>query len=249
MFETDMSFRASPSRPPPEPDTVLRGHLQDVQTVVIEPGVRFLLSGDSLGEIRLWDLGTKRTASKSRPTDAAEGILALSLSPEGTQLISQTREGALSFVNVDPSGSLTRDPKVAFCTECYNFCRMSVLWSGPTAVLDSFRESLPQERGLSSNYSFDGASTSSVSSTDLVAVAGKNPENVEVWDLVNRRLVIDLNQQGKSKGMCMAVKLFTSDRKPGCPLLLAGCAAGPSVGRCLLLSLLFGVLAKSSSVC
>ena len=103
----------SPSLPPPPPPPLcaLRAHGGDVQACVLSPCGSFLYSGDSQGDLRIWDVDDRRTVFTEKLHPAEGGILGLFLcscssssSSTRKELLSQGREGTLKLWRLNESG-------------------------------------------------------------------------------------------------------------------------------------------------
>ncbi|KAF6259104.1 hypothetical protein COO60DRAFT_1054532 [Scenedesmus sp. NREL 46B-D3] len=64
-----------PPPPPPEPLYVLRGHRAAVQCVAFLPGCSALAAGDGEGELKLWDLDSRRVTASIRAHESHSGVL------------------------------------------------------------------------------------------------------------------------------------------------------------------------------
>ncbi|KAL4448292.1 hypothetical protein ABPG75_005511 [Micractinium tetrahymenae] len=133
----------------PDPQAVLRGHRGEVQALDFDEDERCLVSGDSLGEVRVWDLQDLRPAAIRRLHPLSGGILSLRLfRSAGRRLLgTQGRDGATMLWACNGTGAdlqLSEEPVRTFVRDCYSFCRFDVLFSGGPA---------DKERGSSSGSS------------------------------------------------------------------------------------------------
>ncbi|PRW45092.1 DECREASED SIZE EXCLUSION LIMIT 1 [Chlorella sorokiniana] len=113
----------------PRPQAVLRGHAGEVQALDFDAAERVLVSGDSLGEVRVWDLRDLRPAAMRHLHPLTGGILSLRLfRSAGRQLLgTQGRDGSTHLWAWDDQGELPEEPVRSFVSDCYSFCRFSVL--------------------------------------------------------------------------------------------------------------------------
>ena len=93
-----------PLPPPPPPLCALRAHGGDVQATVLSPCGTLLYSGDSEGDLRVWDVDDRRTVSCFKAHPSEGGVLGLYLSFEQKELLSQGREGTLKLWMLSESG-------------------------------------------------------------------------------------------------------------------------------------------------
>ncbi|KAI3426353.1 hypothetical protein D9Q98_008725 [Chlorella vulgaris] len=117
----------------PHPQTVLRGHRGEVQALDFDNSERFLVSGDSLGEVRVWCLDDLRPAAIRRLHPLTGGILSLRLFKSGAQQLlgTQGRDGTTLLWGCDEDLRLSKEPVRSFVRDCYSFCRFSVLHGQP----------------------------------------------------------------------------------------------------------------------
>ncbi|XP_078161698.1 transducin/WD40 repeat-like superfamily protein isoform X2 [Carex rostrata] len=184
-------------RPSPDPTAVLRGHRAAVMDVSFHPSRPLLFSGASDGELRLWDTVQHRTIFSSWAHGGAAGVYSVASSAAiGNRVISQGRDGTCKCWEIEEAG-LSRNPLFTIRTNSYHFCKIS-LAKTPLSV---------QTEGDSSN----GA--------NIMALAGEDSSQVEIWDLTSVKRVMcfpqncNLNLAGQAtnqSGMCMAVQAFYS---------------------------------------
>eukprot|EP00850_Spirogloea_muscicola_P004335 SM000018S03700 [mRNA] locus=s18:799803:803174:- [translate_table: standard] len=121
---------AAPQRPAaPGPVAVLRGHTSDVNATAFHSPSGRLFSGDAAGELRLWDLTTRRPLLARRVHAAGPGgVLGISASKSlDHKVFSQGRDGIIKCWQL-VEGGLSEQPLATVRTGSYNFCRLSVLW-------------------------------------------------------------------------------------------------------------------------
>jgi len=106
------------AKPSPQPVAVLRGHTAAVNDVAFLPASEVLVSGATDGELRAWDVETRRTTS-SHSGHGGSGVLAVH--PFGANaVLSQGRDGRVVLWDMGAGGwQPTQEER---CTS-YNFCR------------------------------------------------------------------------------------------------------------------------------
>ncbi|KAJ1625899.1 quinon protein alcohol dehydrogenase-like superfamily [Pavlovales sp. CCMP2436] len=110
---------ARKQQPPPQPVTVLRGHRADVSAARFHPNGMQLLTADALGEIRLWDVETRRPLATVAAHDGR--VLHVHVAASG-EVLSQGRNGC---VRLWEAGLEQREPSLELRTGCFNFCRLA----------------------------------------------------------------------------------------------------------------------------
>ena len=149
-----------PPPPPPPPLCALRAHGGDVQAAVLSPCGSLLYSGDSEGDLRIWDVEDRRTIFTLRLHPAEGGVLGLFLpsrssfssssssssSARRRELLSQGREGTLKLWRLSESGREVVDadaaapaspprPLTIVATGCRGFCVLSAVESAGGGTL------------------------------------------------------------------------------------------------------------------
>ncbi|VVB11101.1 unnamed protein product [Arabis nemorensis] len=234
-------------RPPPDPVAVLRGHRHSVMDVSFHPSKSLLFTGSADGELRIWDTIQHRAVSSAWAHSRANGVLAVAASPwlGENKIISQGRDGTVKCWDIE-DGGLSRDPLLILNTSAYHFCKFSLVKKPKNSVKEA--EEQPkncdeEEAGDTLNVQYTDDSERSVEDSGLlqdgdhalgttyVAVAGDQPNEVEIWDLNTGDRIIQLPQASpdespnlstKERGMCMAVQLFCPPESQGFLNVLAG---------------------------
>ena len=109
-----------PSPGSPQPVAVLRGHSAAVNTLDFGEGGHELASGSADGEVRVWDVATRRTTCS---TVAHGGLSVLAVHLLGRQVCSQGRDGQIVRWDVS-DGAWRETDSVAFTS--YSFCRCAL---------------------------------------------------------------------------------------------------------------------------
>lgn len=234
-------------RPPPDPVAVLRGHRASVTDACFHPSENILFTGAADGELRIWDTVQHRTISSSWVHSAAHGIICVAASSllGRDKVISQGRDGTVKCWDI-ADGSLSRTPSLTIQTNSYHFCKLSLVK----------KSNLRQSQWLKKNHDSEASETSdantlsnserkgqadAVENSDsfeddhqvegpkYMAIAGKQPSEVEIWDLNTVKKVVQLPQNGgfqdwatKTRGLCMAVQAFIPSESQGCLSVLTG---------------------------
>ncbi|CAL5050633.1 unnamed protein product [Urochloa decumbens] len=219
-------------RPPPDPVAVLRGHRAAVNDACFHPYLPLLFSGAADGELRAWDTASHRTASSVWAHAGTAGVYSVAAGAGlGNKVISQGRDGTCKCWVIEEDG-LSRRPLLTIKTSTYHFCKMSLVKSPST---HSAREGSswltsdvePQRVTIEENEesrvvnTTDGAQEHGEGSTssgqNMMAIAGQESSQVELWDITSARKIITLPQSSsantkdhptKQKGLCMAVQAF-----------------------------------------
>uniref|UniRef100_A0A0A9D6R0 Uncharacterized protein n=1 Tax=Arundo donax TaxID=35708 RepID=A0A0A9D6R0_ARUDO len=218
--------------PPPDPVAVLRGHRAAVNDACFHPSLPLLFSGAADGELRAWDTASHRTASSVWAHAGSAGVYSVAAGAGlGNKIISQGRDGTCKCWVIEEAG-LSRRPLFTIKTSTYHFCKMSLVKSPcfthaaqsgqscstsdvePGRVVEENTEShgvspaegsQEHEQGIGSNVQ------------NLMAIAGQESSEVEIWDVTSARKIICLPQAcsasatvhpTKQKGLCMAVQAF-----------------------------------------
>ncbi|RCV20005.1 hypothetical protein SETIT_4G020900v2 [Setaria italica] len=220
-------------RPPPDPVAVLRGHRAAVNDACFHPSLPLLFSGAADGELRAWDTASHRTASSVWAHAGTAGVYSVAAGAGlGNKIISQGRDGTCKCWVIEEAG-LSRRPILTVKTSTYHFCKMSLVKSPsfthsgrsgsncPTSDVEPQRVAIeenaeshvvnptegPQEHG-------EGITSSG---RNMMAIAGQESSQVELWDITSSRKIINLPQSSnantkdhptKQKGLCMAVQAF-----------------------------------------
>ena len=83
--------------------THLPGHLSTISALAFSPDRRLLASGDCNGAGRVWDLGSKSSASA--PFHVSDGIRALTFAPNGRVLAAGSSNGTVGLFDVSDKGA------------------------------------------------------------------------------------------------------------------------------------------------
>ena len=172
-----------------------------------------LFAGDAEGEVRLWDVPTRRALLVAALHGRSAGVLGLAWAGPN-RLLTQGRDGEARVWALLPSGGLSPSPLAVVSSGCHHFTRLSVLEGGP-----------------------DGGGRGRGRGRDptLVAMCAEEPCDVALWDLgrcsgaggappvLRIRGPAGAGNDGTAPrmGMCMAVKLFDDPGGTG-PRVLAG---------------------------
>ncbi|KAG2609164.1 protein DECREASED SIZE EXCLUSION LIMIT 1-like isoform X1 [Panicum virgatum] len=220
-------------RPPPDPVAVLRGHRAAVNDACFHPSLPLLFSGAADGELRAWDTASHRTASSVWAHAGTAGVYSVAAAAGlGNKIISQGRDGTCKCWVIEEAG-LSRRPIFTVKTSTYHFCKMSLVKSPSfthSVRLSSSCETSdvePPREGTEENTESHvvkptedpqehGEGITSSGQT-MMAIAGQESSQVELWDITSARKIISLPQSSsadttdhptKQKGLCMAVQAF-----------------------------------------
>lgn len=136
------------------PETVLRGHTGEVQCLEFANQDTVLLSGDSFGSVRVWNIESAR----SQPTHAHSeeaGVTQVCVA-SGAAVVTQGRDGVVKQWTLGEDGSLSAHHEV-LPQGSFHFCKCAV--------------PRPSQRGMSSLLGHS-----------IVAVAGEDNKGVRVVD-------------------------------------------------------------------
>ncbi|KAJ0968657.1 hypothetical protein J5N97_025574 [Dioscorea zingiberensis] len=222
-----MASSNSTRRPPPDPVAVLRGHRASVMDACFHSSLPLLFSGAADGELRVWETVQHRTLSSTWAHGGVAGVYSVATSASiGNRIISQGRDGTCKCWAIE-DGGLSKKPLVTFRTNTYHFCKISLVKSPVGAMESGFSpmELKDDERDVPaiSSYQMGGR--------NIMALAGEEPSQVELWDVnVGERLISLPQTQNmpstehlkKGKGMCMAVQAFLPSESQGFLNLLSG---------------------------
>eukprot|EP00250_Pteridium_aquilinum_P003474 c13791_g1_i1 orf=519-1616(+) len=214
--------------PPPDPIGVLRGHRAAVTALTFH-GSSLLLSGDLDGELKIWDVVKRRPLISARVHNPAAGVIGIGACQSlGNKILSQGRDGTVKFWEL-AEGSLSRQPVMTIHTEAYNFCKLSICRPASCAMDASSSDILGASSECPNVAAKEGSSSRGNGKTYL-ALAGKNPSMVDIWDVEGGKLAMQFGQdtsgesqhQIKSSGMCMALQAFTQLNGEGFVNIVAG---------------------------
>lgn len=107
----------------PFPETTLRGHTGEAQSLAFANDDQLLICGDSAGVVRVWDLETARTRASVNAHSEDAGVL--QVRAQGTNVITQGRDGEVCLWDLDRDSSLQHVRSV-FKAEWYHFCKCCV---------------------------------------------------------------------------------------------------------------------------
>lgn len=190
------------------PETVFRGHAGDVQCLEFAEQDKLLLSGDSFGSVRVWNIDSAR----SQPTNAHNeeaGVTQVCVASDA--VITQGRDGAVKQWRLGGDGSLLAGHDV-MPAGCYHFCKCAV----PRA----------SQRGLSN-----------ILGHSIVAVAGDDNKGVRVVDWRSSEECFGV-AGSEQYGMTMCIELPDTGQPlllVGCATLEVDELQGVPVGTCHLL--------------
>ncbi|KAJ6846341.1 protein DECREASED SIZE EXCLUSION LIMIT 1 isoform X1 [Iris pallida] len=235
-------------RPPPDPVAVLRGHRASVMDACFHPSRPLLFTGAADGELRIWDTVQHRTLSSTWAHGGASGVYSVATtSSMGNRIISQGRDGTCKCWEI-LEGGLSRKPIATFRTKAYHFCKLSLVNS--PASKERVQLASSDETGCSPNQTTTEVEESnnrvslqerhslgqtedylSNDGKELMALAGEESSQVELWDLSTAKRLICLPQSSittsigneiKRRGMCMAVQAYLPPDSQGFLNLLSG---------------------------
>ncbi|XP_024533391.1 protein DECREASED SIZE EXCLUSION LIMIT 1 [Selaginella moellendorffii] len=201
---------------PPDPIAVLRAHRSGVNAVAFH-GAKLLFSGDTNGELRIWDVSRRRTIASCQAHSPKAGVIGIGTSGlMENKVLSQGRDGTVKCWQLGEA-SLSREPLVTIRTNAYHFCKLSPLRVSTAPVITevALEESDNVEHNLIAR---------NLSGKSLVAIAGEDPSIAEIWDVDAGVRVERLHHHHDTKGsgMCMALELFVPPELDGTPNVLVG---------------------------
>jgi hypothetical protein len=177
------------------PTTVLRGHEAEVQSVDFIEGGTALLSGDSAGSARCWDLASARaTVTAAHPSSA--GLTRIRQVPTEQRVVTQGRDGEVKLWQLRGDGSLLAEGALLH-TQSYHFCGFAIA-----------------ARPSSAGTGGGGAGLA-----HAIAVASPGNMSVDVWDLRGGMRAVEI-AGAKETGMSMSLCLPAAAPH----LVVAGCA-------------------------
>lgn len=110
--------------PPPPPDFVLRGHTDPVTALQFTPDGTALVSGSQSGEMRIWNMASKRTQSifsfKPQSVHITAPTILNIIAKDPQKIVSQSKSGSVDLWEVLP-GSVERVSSIE--TNSCSFCR------------------------------------------------------------------------------------------------------------------------------
>ncbi|GAB2219572.1 hypothetical protein Droror1_Dr00007209 [Drosera rotundifolia] len=256
MIEREVEIM-SQKRPPPDPIAVLRGHRASVMDAHFHWCKSLLFTGSTDGELRIWDAVQRRTLASAWAHGAAHGIICVDSGPSlgKTRVVSQGRDGTVKCWDIE-NGGLSRDPICTIKRSSYHFCKLSLVKDSECLVQS---EASPHENQAKSSCDIDAnvqdstrgeAQRSQLESYDqvqddrgtggakLIAVAGEQASEVEIWDLdaaeMCTRFALNAvsgaaHDSSTARGMCMAVQAFRPSGSQGFLNVLAGYEDGTMV--------------------
>ncbi|PKA47677.1 Coatomer subunit beta'-2 [Apostasia shenzhenica] len=208
---TENSVGMSDKRPPPDPIAVLRGHRSSVMDACFHPCLPLLFTGATDGELRAWDAVQHRTLSSTWAHSGGAGVYCVAMSPSIGNRVG--RDGTCKCWEVQEAG-LSRMPLTTFRTGGYHFCKLSLvkssssgeqLWQSSSSnekVIPSSIQGEEPKTKFAPQESVDGMCKGEFSVQDnliahgpgLMALAGEESSQVEIWDLNNAERIMCLPQ-------------------------------------------------------
>lgn len=181
----------------PDPITVLRGHKSSVQCVAFHPNQQeLLLAGDAEGNIKVWDLSTRRARCEQAIHPIGSSILGIAFAGgDAGHFYTQGRNGLVKYWDLTHLLEAGKaEPLASITSGCYNFCRFSV-YSGHTSENDEIQQ---------------------IENGTLVAIPDSDPKGIGMWDVKSGQKTFELLQgESSSFGMCMSLKLVHSNDNQG----------------------------------
>ncbi|CAN6191652.1 unnamed protein product [Urochloa humidicola] len=232
------SLERARRRPPPDPVAVLRGHRAAVNDACFHPSLPLLFSGAADGELRAWDTASHRTASSVWAHAGTAGVYSVAAGAGlGNKIISQGRDGTCKCWVIEEAG-LSRKPLLTIKTSTYHFCKMSLVKSPthsaregsswPNSDVEPQRVTMEENAESHVVNTTEGAQEHGEGSTssgqNMMAIAGQESSQVELWDITSARKITSLPQSSsantkdhptKQKGLCMAVQAFIPYKSAG----------------------------------
>lgn len=222
--------------PPPDPVSVLRGHRASVTALAFhDPS--FLVSGDLDGELKIWNVVKRRPDISARVHNPAAGVIGIGASKFlGRKILSQGRDGTVKFWEL-AEGHLSREPLMIVHTEAYHFCKLSICRPASCTMNASVSEIADASNEPSDGNDANAGSLSTEEGKVYLALAGKSPSMVDVWDVEAGKLAMHFGQdtcaellpQTKSFGMCMSLQAYTQLHGEGFLHVVAGYEDGSMV--------------------
>ena len=112
------------------PETVLRGHAGDAQCLDFAEQDNILLSGDSFGSVRVWNLDSARSqATQAHDEDA--GVTQVCVASDA--VITQGRDGRVLQWQMGEDGRLLAAHEV-LPAGCYHFCKCAAPRAGKGGI-------------------------------------------------------------------------------------------------------------------
>ena len=211
---------------PPDPLTVLRGHAADVNclafgSLAADPSTELLVSGDTDGHMRVWNLATRRaTVQINAAHDAA--LLHCAFTADG-RVVSQSKDNTVKLWDLQTcAGGQSKDNTVKLDGVLggadHSFCRMAIHDPGQPHTGSSGggrAEPAPENAAEPSAGGRGSISNSAI----VVAVSSTETNEVSVWDTrtVAAGRVVGHRTGGPEAGQCMSLLLHDGGR-----LLLSG---------------------------
>nr|XP_029124099.1 protein DECREASED SIZE EXCLUSION LIMIT 1 isoform X1 [Elaeis guineensis] len=231
-------------RPPPDPVAVLRGHRASVMDACFHHSKPLLFSGASDGELRLWDAVQHRTVSSTWAHGGASGVYGVATSSAiGNKVVRKPlvtlRTNSYHFCKL----SLVKAPA---CTSPFEQALSVDELAGrsdcSTTELEEDKDNCGSAEKGNFSVEFSDANCEEKSQTQmedflttcgpkLMALAGEESSQVEIWDLNTAERLICLPQTSnasstehptKKRGMCMAVQAFLPSESQGVLNVLSG---------------------------
>ncbi|XP_052159820.1 protein DECREASED SIZE EXCLUSION LIMIT 1 [Oryza glaberrima] len=205
-------------RPAPDPVAVLRGHRAAVNDVCFHPSLPLIFSGAADGELRVWDTASHRTVSSVWAHGGSAGVYSVAASTRlGNKIISQGRDGSCKCWEIEEAG-LSRRALYTIRTSTYHFCKMSLVKSTcSTCCTQSGLISATGDIESQSTVTEERELGTCCKGPNIMAIAGQESSQVELWDIDNAIKVMCLPETGsanladhptKQRGLCMAVQAF-----------------------------------------
>lgn len=125
---------------PPPPNFVLRGHTDPVTALRFTPDGAKLVSGSQSGEMRIWDIATKRTSSifsfKPQLTLISAPTVLNIVAKTNQKIITQSKCGTIDLWEIT-SGSIDHASNIT--TDSCSFCKFAYIYENDL-IASSFED-------------------------------------------------------------------------------------------------------------
>uniref|UniRef100_A0A0E0A4I4 Anaphase-promoting complex subunit 4 WD40 domain-containing protein n=1 Tax=Oryza glumipatula TaxID=40148 RepID=A0A0E0A4I4_9ORYZ len=201
-------------RPAPDPVAVLRGHRAAVNDVCFHPSLPLIFSGAADGELRVWDTASHRTVSSVWAHGGSAGVYSVAASTRlGNKIISQGRDGSCKCWEIEEAGlSRFRGMQIQFLGffqegPIYNqnkyipFLQNHLKQKRATRNLITLDKKLVSENSLVTLFMIDLMVYflgTCCKGPNIMAIAGQESSQVELWDIDNAIKVMCLPETGSA---------------------------------------------------